>query len=470
MTRSPNTSDLGPYDTRLLASFLEQHSNLDFICIQWLDYMAQLRARFLPVQQFMTLIQSGSRIGIAKGNTGTLQNDAVTPAVDSQGMIQVEPDLSTLRPTHSKDPMASATVLASFRDEDAKPLPACPRSLLQSLVSSFKAEFDITILAGFEIELVLLRRNPDDDQTPYSASDTTHAWSTLTPLQAVTTMPILAEIVKELLQINIPILQFHSESGPGQYEIVLPPLPVVTAIDTLIQTRQVITQIAHLHGYRATLHPTPLCGTGSGQHAHLSLNSSTLSASGIEEKEMSFFAAVLEHLPAICAFTLPNEASYARVRDDVWASGSWCCWGTQNREAPLRRIGASKGGAGNTEQSTSGRWEVRCMDGLANPYLSLAAILGAGLVGVKEGLQMRVQDCRANPAKLSAEERKEMGILQHLPTSLTHALEGLEGDEVLKEVLGETLVGDYVAMKRSEKEMLEGMEELERRVWLIERY
>lgn len=110
------------------------------------------------------------------------------------------------------------------------------------------------------------------------------------------------------------------------------------------------------------------------------------------------------------------------------------------------------------------------MDGLANPYLSLAAILGAGLVGVKEGLQMRVQDCRANPAKLSAEERKEMGILQHLPTSLTHALEGLEGDEVLKEVLGETLVGDYVAMKRSEKEMLEGMEELERRVWLIERY
>lgn len=443
----------------MLRAFLQKHNSVDFIYIQWLDYMATLRVRIFPIAEFKALVSSGRRFSIARGNTGTLQNDAVTPACTPVGQILVEPDLSTLRSTHSKDPLKSATVIASFRDEDGSVPPFCPRSTLQRLVTTFETIHNLAILVGFEIELVLLRPTSDKDN-PYTPTTTNHAWGTLTPEQHSTTIPILAEIVRELEAIGIPIQHFHSESGPGQYELVLPPLPPITAVDTLVQTRQVMTQIAHSHGLRATLHPTPLgAGASSGQHTHLSLASTnTASAPAVpEQTQMAFFAGVLTHLPSICAFTLPNSDSYARVRDDAWTGGTWCAWGTQNREVPLRRVGAT-------------HWEVRCVDGFANPYFALSAILAAGLVGVGEGMEMEVGECRGNPAGMSEEEREGLGVRRRLPRGLEEALEALEGDEVLKEGVGGQLVEDYVGMKRVEMGMMDKMEEVERRVWLVERY
>lgn len=418
--------------------------------------MATSRTRIFPIKAFQALITNQTRIGIARGNTGTLQNDTVTSACNPQGQILVEPDLTTLRPSHFKSVFQSASVVASFRDEDGSPLPACPRSSLQELIDVFRTKWDIDFQAGFEIELVFLRGTSDKD-SPYEPSDTNHAWSTLTPEQSITTLPILAEIVTELGKMDIDILQFHSESGPGQYELVLPPLPILTAVDALVTARQVMHEIAHSHGLRATLHPTPLSGTGSGQHVHISLNSGNIEHDELEKYEMSFFASVLEHLPSICAFSLPNDVSYERVQDDAWTGGTWCCWGTQNREVPLRRVNSS-------------RWEIRCLDGLANPYLALGAVLAAGLAGLESKLEMHTRDCLENPARLSEEQREEIGIVKRMPRKLDEALAALEDDEVLEKVLSPGLTKDFVAMKRAEKEMLDKMSEGERRVWLIERY
>ncbi|OCK84885.1 developmental protein-like protein fluG [Lepidopterella palustris CBS 459.81] len=437
------------YDVQVFDKFIKE-SPIDFIYVQWLDYMATMRVRIVPIAEFERLIKSGDRIGISRGNTGTLQNDGITPAVNTTGQIYVEPDLSTLRRTHKKDPLSSATVLAFWRDEIGNPIKECPRGGLQILIDDLASNHSISLLLGFEIEVIFLSRNPDNKEKPYIPLTNAHAWGTLTPEQWLQ-LPFLAEIATSLAEIGIPVQQFHAEAGAGQYEFVLPPLPPLAAIDTLLQARQVVTQIAATHGLRATLHPQPFTGIGTAAHAHISLNP--------PDKELAFFVGgVLKHLEAVCAFSLPEAVSYGRVVDDHWTGGTWVAWGTQNRETPLRKV-------------SDGRWEVRCLDGMANMYLAIAAIVGAGLLGLKAGSENFAEvDCLYNPSKMSDEARAQYGIERRIPANIDAALEALDKDSELKEMLADGLVSNFIAMKKVEQKMLADMPEQERRVWLIERY
>ncbi|KAI4739282.1 glutamine synthetase/guanido kinase [Aureobasidium sp. EXF-12298] len=443
-----------PYDLNTFTKFFEQHSGLKYFYVQWLDYLGTLRARMLPIASFHRLITSAERIGISRGNTGTLQNDHVTSAVTATGQLYVEPDITTLRLSHSRDPLASATVIGSFCNEGGRRSGCCPRNSLRTLTERFSDDHGITFLAGFEIEVVFLKQNLDGQYSPWT---TNHAWGTFTPEQFEVALPLLAEIADELANIGIDVQQFHSESGPGQYEFVLSPLPVIEAIDTLVQARQVVQQIARLHGLRATLHPVPLNKVGSGQNVHISFNSTNLSLQELENKELSFFAGVLEQLPSLCAFLLPNDASYARVADDMWTSGAWVAWGTQNREVPLRRV-------------KTGRWEIRCLDGFANPYLALCSLLAAGLDNIEAEKHMEMKDCSENPARLTEAQRTELGITKRMPASLEESLHHLETTDALKQFVGPRLIDDFVVMKRAEKQMLDRMGEKERHAWLVERY
>ncbi|KAF2033340.1 developmental protein-like protein fluG [Setomelanomma holmii] len=453
------------YETQLFDDFIKKNPDTKFIYVQWLDYMATIRSRIIPIKEFARMVREGVPIGISQGNTGTLQNDGLTPAVNTTGQIYIEPDLRSLRKTHNQDPLPSATVLSYWRSESGIPLPGCPRNALETLINDLQYTHAITLLVGFEIEVTFLSRNntpknpftsttttQQDTPDPFTPLTTTHAWGTMSPEQWLQ-LPFLSEIVLALDAMGIEIQQFHAESGPSQYEFILPPLPPLLAIDTVIQARQVIHQIAALHDLRATLHPKPFGdrGAGTAAHAHVSLHP--------PERDVQFFVGgVLQHLPALCAFTLPAEESYARVVDDAWTGGTWVAWGTQNREVPLRRI-------------KNGRWEIRCLDGIANPYLSMAAIIAAGLLGLQSGVQdFAERDVQVNPSTLDDEGRKQYGVVRKMPASLGEAVEDLKGDGSLVEALGHEVVGSYVVMKNSEQKMLGKMGEGERRVWLIERY
>lgn len=451
------------YETQLFDNFMKENSDVRFVYVQWLDYMATTRARIVPIKEFTRMIREGDRISISQGNTGTLQNDALTPAVNATGHIYIEPDLRSLRRTHSKDPLKSATVLSYWRSESGAPLPSCPRTSLETLINNLQYTHATTLLIGFEIEVTFLTRNPTNPfintsstnkstpDTTFSPLTTTHAWSTLNPQQFLH-LPFLAEIINCLDEMGIEITQFHSEAGQGQYEFILPPHPPMLAIDTLIQTRQVIAQIAAQHGYRATLHPKPFeRGAGTAAHAHISLHP--------PGRDMAFFVGgVLAHLESICAFTLPDEESYKRVVDDEWTGGKWVAWGTQNREAPLRRV-------------SDGRWEVRCLDGLANPYFAMGAVIAAGLLGLHGGEQVYEElDLPFNPSGMDDAGRAQYGVTRQMPDSLGEAVEALKGDGALREVLDQEVVQGYLVMKDAEQKMLGRMDEVERRVWLIERY
>lgn len=328
------------------------------------------------------------RIGISRGNLGTLQNDTSTPVCNPVGQIYVRPDVGTLRPMHQGDsilPSRTATLMASFEEEDGTPVRLCPKSLLVDVVGLLQTQHALEFLVGFEIEITFCRRKEDGSEDTFEPLDN-HAWSTFTDRQYVESYPLIMAMANALEHIGILVEQTHSESGAGQYEFVLAPLPPVQAVDTLVQARQCLQQMAAANGLRATCHAQPFPGIGTACHANMSLHASAESEN-LEKQQMQFMAFVLAHLPSLCAFTMPEAVSYARVADDSWTSGSWVAWGTQNRETPLRRVAAPDG--------SSARWEVRCLDGMGNMYLALYVILRAGLQGLRDGTELGLRDCQS---------------------------------------------------------------------------
>lgn len=278
---------------------------------------------------------------------------------------------------------------------------------------------------------------------------------------------VIESAVAALDAAGVHVEMVHPESANGQYEVVLPRAPALEAVDTLLFARDVISSCATAKGYRMTLHPKPFPGScGTAAHVHMSISS----PGGDDPATYKpFYAGILAHFRAISALTYSSPASYERVQDGCWAGGTWVAWGTQNREAPLRAIEGS-------------HWEFKALDGMANMYLALAAVLGTGaLLGHSSGgegvsgpgaVVGRWADCgEVAPAEITPERRGEMGMWERIPGSLDEALEALEVDEeVVEVVLGRELVERYVTVKRAEAALLLDMGEAERRTWLMERY
>jgi glutamine synthetase len=177
---------------------------------------------------------------------------------------------------------------------------------------------------------------------------------------------------------------------------------------------------------------------GSACHSHISVHKEAASRKSdlpesLNDAEASFLSGVLEHLPAICAVTLPITASYARMVDGAWTGGTYVSWSRDHRETPIRLCGSPEAGAGH--------FEFRPLDGTANPYIALAAILAAGNVGIRDQSTLSMQACvKEAPAEMSEEKRRGMGITRRLPLSLAEARSSFERDDVLKKALGR--VGD----------------------------
>lgn len=170
---------------------------------------------------------------------------------------------------------------------------------------------------GFEIEFLLLRRSESGKFEPLP--DDGHSWSVARFFSDQKVPKLLADITRALESMEIFVEQVHAESAPGQFEIVLPPLPPVQAVDTLLHAREVIAAMVTAAGFKFTLYPKPFpdsCGTAA--HAHLSISSA-----GGDKKETyePFYAGILKHLRAIAAFAYSNPGSYERSVDGAWAGG-----------------------------------------------------------------------------------------------------------------------------------------------------
>ncbi|HSD03776.1 MAG TPA: glutamine synthetase, partial [Gaiellales bacterium] len=142
--------------------------------------------------------------------------------------------------------------------------------------------------------------------------------------------------------------------------------------------------------------------------------------------------------PAITAVANPTVNSYKRLLPGYEAP-VYIAWSPGNRSAAIR-VPAKRG--------RSTRIELRTPDPTANPYLALACMLAAGLDGIKRGLTPP-EPVNRNIYHLTEEESAGLGI-RSLPHDLSHALDALEADEIMRQALGDHIFTEYVALKREE--------------------
>jgi len=222
----------------------------------------------------------------------------------------------------------------------------------------------------------------------------------------------------------------------------------LVAADKRVMVLEAIRGVVYGMGLQTTMAPKPyLDASGNGHHLHVSLYQDDVpvlfDASGaLSGPGSGFVAGILEHLPAVMAFTAPSPNSYQRLAPGMWSS-AYGAYGLDNREAAVRLASPVAG-----RESATANVEIKPVDATSNPYLALAAVLAAGLDGIERGLDPG-EPTLVDPATLDDEEREARGIFP-LPASPDEALDALERDGVLREALGEPLVRTHVAVARAQ--------------------
>jgi glutamine synthetase len=319
-------------------------------------------------------------------------------------------------------------------EKDGKGFRRCPRSRLQEITNTAKKDHNIDFLVGVEIEFCIFDASKG---TPEPLPVAPNTWSAASLNNKYT--PIIEEIVHAINKVGIDVRQFHSEGGPGIYEISLEPLAPLQAEDSLVYCEEAIKNIARQHGLRATLYPKPFEKLSAiGLHHHLSISR--------KDKEDPFLASLLEHWKSLAAFFMPNYDSNTRVHP-----GEWVNWSDHNKSATIRRV-------------RPGHWELRSIDAAANPHLTMTAILTAGLLGITKDKKMTIKD-HQKMAFLGFEDKdvEEFGLKDKMPTSLKEALGNLKGDEELKDALGPEIIDRYLKIKGKEEEIFGKLIASERR-------
>lgn len=207
-----------------------------------------------------------------------------------------------------------------------------------------------------------------------------------------------------------------------------------------------VKTIAKRHGLFASFMPKPKYGiNGSGMHINMSLEKDGKNIFFDENDQMQlskeayyFIGGIMEHVKGMTAITNPLVNSYKRLVPGYEAP-IYIAWSATNR-SPLIRIPAARG------EGT--RVELRCPDPSANPYLALAVCLAAGLDGIRKQIMPPAAVVK-NVYEMRLDEKKAEGI-EALPATLSEAVEELEKDEYILEVLGEHISRNYIAAKRTE--------------------
>ncbi|KAL1819524.1 hypothetical protein ACET3Z_014393 [Daucus carota] len=430
---------ISPRSSKVATQSSEQ--DVAFVRIIWVDTSGQHRCRVVQKKRFHDSVKTNG-VGL------TFASMAMTSAADGPadgtnlsgvGEIRLVPDLST----KCRIPWAKQEemVLADMYLKPGEAWEYCPREALRRVLKVLKEEFNLEVNAGFENEFFLLKKGLSGGIEEWVPFDTSSYCSTSAFDVA---SPVLYEIIAALESLNIAVDQLHAESGNGQYEIVLGYTACFDAADNLIFTREIIRAVARKHGLLATFVPKYALGEiGSGSHVHISLSqngknvfmaSDECSRYGMSKVGEEFMSGVLNHLSSILAFTAPVPNSYDRLQPHMW-SGAYLCWGKENKEAPLRTAcppGVPDGLVSN--------FEIKAIDGCANPYLALSSIIASGIDGLRRHLSL--------PEPIN--EDPQDGKLQRLPKSLSESVDALEKDTALEKLIGEKLLLAVKGVRKAE--------------------
>ncbi|WP_406101427.1 glutamine synthetase family protein [Streptomyces sp. NBC_01003] len=357
--------------------------------------------------------------------------------------VTVRPDLSTARGL-PWEPGVAWCLGETTDPATGSPSPESPRDLLRSVLARCE-EAGLRPVVGPELEYFLLER---DTAAPtgwrrygqgvagvvYTAGLRADADNHLLPT------------LRKLRDLDIGVISANHEFDAGQFEINLTHSAAMDAADRAFLFKSAVKELARKEGKLATFMAKPFNDAGgSGFHLHFSGEAAGGSvveegrnvfddpsgAYGLSDTARHAIAGILAHAPALTALLNPTVNSYKRFGPDTLAP--WLIdWGLDNRSAMVRIP---------PERGSGARLELRLGDASANPYLATAALCAAALLGIRDG--------KEPPAPLQGygydPEKSQM-----LPTTLPAALDALEADDALTEVLGKDFTESFLTYKRDE--------------------
>jgi glutamine synthetase len=391
-------------------------------------------------------------LGLTQAQASVTVFDHLPPESQFQpvGEVRICPDINTFQvlpylPGHAR-------MISNLNTIQGDPWELCPRHLLQTFLDKL-SERGLVLRAAFENEFTIYR-NVNDNWEPL---DQTNCFSSAAMDMA---SPYILPILSALEQQGVQVEKYYPEAGHGQHEIPIRHQKGMLAADQQVTFKETVRGVALANDFRISFMPKASPDSaGNGCHIHFSLWDKQTEENlfykqdaefGLSELALQFMAGILNHLPAVMAFTTPTTNSYSRFVERCWSS-CYASWGPDNREATLR---AASGFLG--QEAATVNVEFKPSDPTCNPYLALSALLCAGLDGIENAASPGAP-VLTDPALLDASEREARGMSRY-PADLSIALSALEQDSLFQQSFGESRIADYLTMKRAEIEMINSLE------------
>jgi len=419
-----------PTVEQVLADWRERR--IRYVRFELPDMHGTSRSKTIPIEHAEPYAQSGlnmyggtvvldSRSDIV---SGTLYNEEIAYADQ-----RLRPDPATARIV----PWAESTarfICDTFWD-DGTPLGAAPRQVYRRVLERCRG-LGYEPLIGVEPEFYVLDRETREPLfTGYHIFNTVrNAW-----------IPLIQRIVAEMPELGIDVITANCEYAGSQWEINFAPARGMDGPDQAYTFKNAVKELAHLEGYVATFMSKPFADSaGCGTHNHMTLleleGGENAMADAGDEHGLSpvgrqFIAGQLRHARSTYALLAPTVNCLKRRRTHTFSPTN-VSWGLEDRSALVRVKGGS---------AESRHVENRAPTGLSNPYLACAALLGAGILGIEDELELE------EPARAPAEEDESK---EKLPTTVEESLQLLESDERMVDLLGSEFAQAYAVMRRHE--------------------
>jgi glutamine synthetase len=403
---------------------------IKYFFISFVDLFGVLRAKLVPARAIGAMQKEGA------GFAGFAAWLDMTPAHPDMFAV---PDPASLIQLPWKPEVAW---LASDLWMDGKPVEQCPRVALKRQIAA-AAKLGYRIKTGVECEYFLINA----DGTAIADARDTQSKPCYDQAALTRQFDVITEICDAMLKLGWNPYQNDHEDGNGQFEMNWDYDDCLVTADRHVFFKYMTKTIAEAHGLRATFMPKPFPElTGNGCHAHVSLWDKAGRKNlffdkrgelGLSKLAYQFLGGLMHNAEAFTALFNPTVNSYKRLNAPVTASGA--TWApnavsyTGNNRSHMIRI------------PDAGRFELRLMDGAANPYLMQAGIAAAGL----DGMANKRDPGKRLDINMYAEGHR-LKRIRRLPLNMLDAVRLFDKSSVARRYLGEELVSAFVKLKLQE--------------------
>jgi len=409
-------------------SSIAKTNKIKYFLISFVDLFGVLRSKLVPTRAINDMQKNGAGFaGFATWLDMTPADTDMFAIPDADSLIQL--------PWNKEVGWLSSDLWMN-----GKPVKASPRVILKNQINMLSKK-NLNMKSGVECEYFLIT----PDGTQIADERDTQSKPCYDQSALMRRYDLIKEICDCMIELGWGPYQNDHEDANGQFEMNWDYSDCLITADRHVFFKFMVKSLAEKHGLRATFMPKPFSNlTGNGCHAHISLWNGKINKFldngdryGLSKMAYNFLGGIMKHAESLSAFFNPTINSYRRINAPPTKSGS--SWSPSsisysgNNRTHMIRI------------PDPGRFELRLMDGSANPYLLQAGVIASGLYGLNN---------RSDPGKLlncnMYTDYENYPDLSKLPDQLEDSLQKLEDNKDINEIFGEDVIKSYIKLRNQE--------------------